>query len=513
MSFPVIKGTSYSLIHSPSFLISQGTTQNQERIANPDSSYLTELPNHLRSYADAVNYPPNQAYIGTMHPNELRDIPRPWYENGLEQAESFAEFGEIMPEDVFYGLIKICDTFDLVLLNESFSYSVKEKLQNHPVLSKLDISKLDKLSSHEEILKGIELHGEELNVGEEIVGCIKQAHETDITLSSHTILENLVAKASGVLAMLHLEKNAGISLEEVDYIIETSEEACGDMNQRGGGNFAKAIGEIAGCINANGSDIRAFCAAPAHGILNAASLVKSGIFRNVVVVAGGSTAKLGMNGKDHVNKGMPVLEDMIGSFAILVSENDGISPVVRTDIVGRHKIGTGSSPQAVTKALVTDSLDKHNLKVTDVDRYSVEMQNPEITEAAGAGDVPTANYKMIAALGVKKGDLQRTELLSFVQEHGMSGFAPTQGHIPSGVPYIGHCLKEMTTGKIARAMIIGKGSLFLGRMTNLFDGVSFVMEANTGQGMEQQDSEELNKLLAEAFREVAEKFDLDSEKR
>ena len=29
-------------------------------------------------------------------------------------------------------------------------------------------------------------------------------------------------------------------------------------------------------------------------------------------------------------------------------------------------------------------------------------------------------------------------------------------------------------------MIIGKGSLFLGRMTNLFDGVSFVMQANDG---------------------------------
>ena len=31
-------------------------------------------------------------------------------------------------------------------------------------------------------------------------------------------------------------------------------------------------------------------------------------------------------------------------------------------------------------------------------------------------------------------------------------------------------------GKISNAMIVGKGSLFLGRMTNLFDGVSIVME-------------------------------------
>ena len=38
-------------------------------------------------------------------------------------------------------------------------------------------------------------------------------------------------------------------------------------------------------------------------LVNAASLVKSGIFKNVLVIAGGATAKLGMNGKDHVKKG------------------------------------------------------------------------------------------------------------------------------------------------------------------------------------------------------------------
>ena len=53
----------------------------------------------------------------------------------------------------------------------------------------------------------------------------------------------------------------------------------------------------------------------------AASLVKAGTYKNVVVTAGGCTAKLGMNGKDHVNKGMPILEDMLGGFAALVSAN------------------------------------------------------------------------------------------------------------------------------------------------------------------------------------------------
>lgn len=60
----------------------------------------------------------------------------------------------------------------------------------------------------------------------------------------------------------------------------------------------------------------------------------------------------------------------------------------------------------------------------------------------------------------------------------MTGWAPTQGHIPSGVPYLGPLVRECLEGTTRRAMIIGKGSLFLGRMTNLFDGVSFVVQAN-----------------------------------
>ena len=80
--------------------------------------------------------------------------------------------------------------------------------------------------------------------------------------------------------------------------------------------------------------------------------------------------------------------------------------------------------------------------------------------------MPEANYKMIAALGVKRGELERADIPDFVKNHGMTGWAPTQGHIPSGVPYLGMCREEILRGEIERAMIIGKGSLFLGRMTN-----------------------------------------------
>ena len=186
------------------------------------------------------------------------------------------------------------------------------------------------------------------------------------------------------------------------------------------------------CIrdSATGSDARGFCAGPAHALLNAASLVKAGTFKTVAVTAGGCTAKLGMNGKDHVKKGMPVLEDAIAGFSVLITADDGVSPQIRTDIVGRHTVGTGSSPQAVIGALVTEPLDQAGLKITDIDKFSPEMQNPDITKPAGAGDVPEANYKMIAALGVKRGEIERKDIADFVKKHGMTGWAPTQGHIP-----------------------------------------------------------------------------------
>src|SRR5690606_14599445 len=136
-----------------------------------------------------------------------------------------------------------------------------------------------------------------------LVGCVKRAHDWDVNLNAHVMLENLSVKASAVLALKNLLARHQVNPEAVDYIIECSEEACGDVNQRGGGNFAKAVGEVCRCVNATGSDVRAFCAAPAHALVQAAGLVQAGIYDNVVVVAGGATAKLGMNGKDHVAKG------------------------------------------------------------------------------------------------------------------------------------------------------------------------------------------------------------------
>ncbi len=484
MSFPVLKGAAYALIQANDMVVHQGTTQLTEMRNNPDSEHLKVIREHLRSFEEAVAYPPNQVYIGNLRPKDLDNIPRPWYQNPLAEAVPEGKHGEIMPLDAFYGLMKAVDVFDLVILEESFQRGVAEKLSQHQVAGGWKcLEKLQKGHGEQAVIDGLvkDHKAEPMYFADQLIGCVKKAHEFDSALSEHVMFENLVSKASAAFALGQLLQKTDLKAEEIEYIIECSEEACGDMNQRGGGNFAKAIGEICGCVNATGSDTRSFCAGPAHALVEAAALVQAGIYKHVAVVAGGASAKLGMNSKDHVKKGLPVLEDMLGGFAVHIGENDGVSPIIRTDIVGRHTIGSGASPQAVMQAIVANPLDKAGVKLKDIDTFSVEMQNPEITEPAGAGDVPKANYKMIAALGVMRKDFEKSELNDVVARISMPGYAPTQGHIPSGVPFLAHCKDMMDEGLLNRVMIVGKGSLFLGRLTNLFDGVSFIIEKNSGK--------------------------------
>ena len=200
------------------------------------------------------------------------------------------------------------------------------------------------------------------------------------------------------------------------------------------------------------------------------------------------------------------MEDVLGGFAALISENDGAHPILRHDLTGKHEVGSGSSPQAVTTALIASILEKAQLTIKDVDVYSVEMQNPDITKPAGAGDVPLANLKMIGAIGVLRKDIEKKDLMTFVNEKSLVGWAPTQGHIPSGIPYLGFAAEDLVAGEKNRAMIVGKGSLFLGRMTNLFDGVSILIERNNGKVSDenQQNLEEIVKReVAQALRSFA----------
>ncbi len=499
-----IKSTVYCLNHTPELGLHYGTTPCLERRDKPDSPFLANLAGLIQPYGDAARYAPNQAYIGAMTIGQLEAHPRPWHANLASEPTRFGKYGEIMPEDEFLGLLDICDVFDLVWLETGFAASVRNKLSGHPALDAEVLKRLKGGREAADITGEIAAKGAlPLYFGGEVVGCCRRAHETDETLSAHVILENLASKAGSVLALLHLLKKAGMGAEEVDFLVECSEEAVGDMNQRGGGNLAKAIAEIAGCVNASGLDVRAFCAAPVNALITGASLVASGARGNVVVLAGGALPKLFMNSRDHVKKNHPALENCLGNFAVLLTPDDGTAPVIRLDALGKHSVGAGASPQAVTTALVWDPLQKAGLDFADVDKYAAELQISEITLPAGAGDVPEANAKMIAALAVLKGQLERAAIGDFVARHGLVGFAHTQGHIPSGVPFLGHAVDAIASGEMKRAMIIGKGSLFLARMTGLSDGASFLVEASMGKPAAGLTRDEVKNVLLDALADLA----------
>lgn len=500
-----VKAAAYSLNHTPELALWYGNTPFVERETHPDSEFLKELPKFEQNYNEASRYAPNLTYIGAMEIEEFETRQQPWYKN-LEPAEiRYGKYGEIMPEDETLAFMDICDVFDLIWLEKGFAAAVKEKVAKHPLMRDDILARLE--AGHE--ISDIE--NETANEGAlplyfegKVVGCARRGHEVDPNLTAYELMVNICNKASAVLSLLHLIKNAGLEPNDIDFVVECSEEAAGDMNQRGGGNFAKAIAEIAGCMNASGCDVRGFCAGPVNAMLAAASMVAAGTRKNVAVVAGGAIPKLYMNARDHVKKELPALENCIGSFAALVVPDDGQTPVIRLDAIGKHTVGAGASPQTVTSVLTYEPLQKVGLSFADVDKFSPELHNPEITLPAGAGDVPTANFKMIAALAVMKKAIEKADMAKFTKEHGMTGFVHTQGHIPSGVPFIGHAIDAINAGKMTRAMIIGKGSLFLGRLTNLADGASFLIEKPQPKKEEAAvGREEIRELILESLGELA----------
>lgn len=432
---------SYSLFHVPDLVRYGSKPTRQIRL---DSGALEQIEAHRRPYRSTVAYPPNQVFIGNLAPNALDQIERPWYRQPMESASETGTFGRIYDQAAFYNGLKEADAFSLVHLGDT---KVPE-------------------------------NGLPLFEDQQVIGWVQQGYPGDDSQIPQLILENLACKTTAVAAARQVLDR--LDPNGVEYVLNTGEEAIGDRYQRGGGNLAKAVAESVGSDYATGADIKAFCCAPAHALIMGAALIESGLYRSVMVIGGGSMAKLGMKFEGHVRHDMPVLEDVLAGMAFLLGPADGQSPTINLESVGRHTVAAGATPQAIYAALVAEPLRKLGLRFDDVDKYAVELHDPEVTEPSGSGNVPLVNYRAIAALAVMRKEMPASAIPDFVREHGMPGFAPTQGHIPSGVPYLGHAREAMLAGTMKRTMVVAKGSLFLGKMTQLADGMSFMMEAACG---------------------------------
>jgi hypothetical protein len=464
----VISAATQVLAHVPSFA-QHGSKPRRELAKNEETA--SKFAASLRSFEDAVAYPPHQAWIGNVHPRDLP--PRPWTAVTGGDAPRTGPFGEVMPEDEFLGLLAAVDDFELFALSREAADRAVAALSAHPLAKALDLDRIEKAVAD---VDKVAAEPKALRLTDGAV--MRCAQADDESLAAHVLIDNLASKATATLALLHLLERSGIDPKSVDYVIGCGEEAIGDRYQRGGGNLAKAVAEAAGLTEASGADVKNFCAAFIPALVVASSLVSAGVFQRVAVIAGGSLAKLGMKFQGHLAKDLPIMEDVLGGTACLIEADDGKSPRVRLDVVGRHRVSAGGSAAEVMKALAVEPLARNGIAMTDIDDYATELHNPEITEPQGSGNVPERNYRTIAALSAAKGDIERADIASFVTERGMPGFAPTQGHLASALCYVPHALDRLTTGDARKVMLLAKGSLFLGRMCQLSDGMSVLLERN-----------------------------------
>ena len=66
MAYVGIRGTAYCLNHASELGFHYGTTPWQERVAKPDSPFLTDLAAKVPGYDVVSRYAPNLAYIGAL---------------------------------------------------------------------------------------------------------------------------------------------------------------------------------------------------------------------------------------------------------------------------------------------------------------------------------------------------------------------------------------------------------------------------------------------------------------
>lgn len=472
---PVVKAASLSLFHTPD-LVRYGSKPRREIVKDP--GLLGRINGHLRSYDDAVAYAPNQVFVGAMEPDRLWGHPEPWVDNPVEGASAWGRDGRIVPQDETYLLLKASDDFQLIKLDASFVEAAWAERDERGPLVEADRAKIGDGASPETIAEAIEEGALPLFRGSQIVGSIKSAHSEDPSLDAITVLENLAAKATAAAALRHALSELPGGGEAIDYLLGCGEEAAGDRYQRGGGGLAKAVGEMAGCLQATGSDIKAFCCAPNHSIVLGSGMVAAGLFQNVAVIGGGALSKLGMKHAGHLKNDMPILEDVLASAALVIGADDGKSPVVDLTCVGKHPIRAGASQQEILAAVVCEPLDRVGMKIVDVDRFATELHNPELTVPQGGGNVPLNNYRMLAGMAALRHEIDPGQVPDFVREHGLPGFSPTQGHIASAIPFLGHALQGLTAGGMTSAFFYAKGSFFLGRMTTMSDGFSFLLRRN-----------------------------------
>jgi hypothetical protein len=110
MGAAAILGSSLTLAHVPD-LVRYGSKPSREK------AQLARMTTSLRSFDDAVGYPPAQVFIGNLAPEALWDAPRPRWRNILPGGSADGSHGHIVDQASFYALMSEVDRADLVTLD------------------------------------------------------------------------------------------------------------------------------------------------------------------------------------------------------------------------------------------------------------------------------------------------------------------------------------------------------------------------------------------------------------
>ena len=159
-----------------------------------------------------------------------------------------------------------------------------------------------------------------------------------------------------------------------------------------------------------------------------------------------------------MSKDMPILEDMIGGFAVLVSENDGVSPGNRLRYVRQTHCRHRFFPKRSSPPLVATPLDNHGLKIPDIDKLLPEdaepryPPNPLNCRRRASGQLQNDRCSDCQT----RQSCRKPTSANFATRGTVWSVGLPQGHIPSGVPAVGPLCDMIKEGKINNAMIIGR---------------------------------------------------------
>ena len=197
-----------------------------------------------------MTYAPNQAFLGYLHPDTLAALPQPWFAHPTDGGR-WGPHGEIMPEEEFYGLLKICDVFELVRLEAGFVEEIRPAMQAHPLLTADDLKRLGR----RRLRRRHRHHAAWRRAGAAAYTCAMAAASAACkrrTTKMRLWQPTYCWKISPVKPVLSWPCAPCCARNTIDpatipYVLNSGEEAVGDRYQRGGGNLAKAIAEMSHC--------------------------------------------------------------------------------------------------------------------------------------------------------------------------------------------------------------------------------------------------------------------------